>query len=763
MPRVPADPALVPYLPLLYVAWADGELAPSELAAFRDVVHRYQRLEPAVLSQLDEWLDPAAPPTATDLETLLEQVHQRRDDYLNGAGQALEPIAQALGTTVHATVRELLGTAPVPAASSAASSAAVLSAAVPPAATPPSRRLAVQFQSFLDGDTATARNAMRAVLSRPAFRHRVGLSTAEHREQVLEWLHILAAEGFGTRGLPAALGGAGDLPGFLAAFETLGTHDQSLTVKFGVQFGLFAGSIQMLGTERHHPTLQAAATLALPGCFAMSELAHGSNVRDLETEARYDPATRTFLVHTPNEGARKEWIGNAAAHGRMATVFAQLWSGEHCHGVHALLVPIRDEQGKAMPGVRIADAGAKMGLNGVDNGTLWFTRVRVPRENLLNRYGDVAPDGTYTSPIASPSARFFTMLGTLVGGRISVARFALSAARTGLTISLRYAAARRQFGPAGAPEVPILSYQTHQRRLIPALASAFAAGLALDALTGRYLATLHDADRRTLEADAAALKAWVTWFTTRTLQDCRECCGGQGVLAANRVGALKSDSDVYTTFEGDNTVLMQLVARSLLTDYRQQFGNLRLGGVLRHVALRASRNLAALNPVIVRNTSEDHLRDPDEQERLFEYRRDRLLGSVARRLKRRMDQGADPFEAFRECQDHLVALGNAHAEWLIATEARKAAARAPVPLQPVLRDLLDLHALSCLHRDSGWFQSAGALEGNKARAVRSLALDLAARLAPLAPGLTEAFGIPDAVLGAPIAVTAFPPAGDTGV
>ena len=750
MQRALTIPALTPYLPLIYVAWADGDLSSSELAAFKDAVHRHQRLDPDSLAALDQWLDPATPPGAADLEALLEQVHQHKTDYLNGAGAALEPIAQALGTTFRSTLRELLG-ADVSTAPAAVDSAAVDSAAVVPVG-----RL---LQSFLDGDTAAARNAMRAVLSRPAFRYRHDLSTAEYREQVLQWLHLLAQEGFGARGLPLELGGAGDLPGFLAAFETLGTHDQSLAVKFGVQFGLFAGSIQMLGTERHHHWLKAAATLQLPGCFAMSELAHGSNVRDVETEARYDAATQTFVVHTPSEGARKEWIGNAACHGRMATVFAQLWSGDHCHGVHALLVPIRTEAGEPMPGVRIADAGVKMGLNGVDNGSIWFNQVRVPRENLLNRYGDVAPDGTYTSPIASQTARFFTMLGTLVGGRISVARFALSAARSGLAITVRYSRHRRQFGPAGAPEVPILEYQTHQRRLLPALASTVAAGFALDALNRRYLDSLHDPDRRAVEADAAALKGWVTWHVTSTLQDCRECCGGQGFLAANRVGVLKSDSDVYTTFEGDNTVLMQLVARSLLTDYRQQFGSLRPAGVIRYVARRASRTLASLNPVIVRNTSEEHLRNPDEQERLFEYRRERLLSSVARRLKRRLDQGSDAFDAFRECQDHLVALGRAHAECLIAVEARKAAARAPVPLQPILRDLLDLHALTRLERDAGWFQAAGALEGNKARAIRSLAIDLAATLAPHAEDLVAGFGIPDAILGAPIAFSALPAAG----
>ena len=239
-------------------------------------------------------------------------------------------VASALGMPYEDVVRELLG-----AVSDDAPSAAAL------------RVDTAAMQQLLDGPEREARARMRALLSQPAFRYRHDLGTEARRRQVSEWLQLLAREGFGARGLPAELGGGGDLPGFLAAFETLGTHDQSLTVKFGVQFGLFAGSIYMLGTERHHRWLREAASGALPGCFAMSELEHGSNVRDLRTEARFDSATGEFVVHTPDDGARKEWIGNAAVDGRMATVFAQLYTGDTCHGVHALLVPLRDAAGTA--------------------------------------------------------------------------------------------------------------------------------------------------------------------------------------------------------------------------------------------------------------------------------------------------------------------------------------------------------------------------------------------------------------------------------
>ena len=733
---MPADtlPGMVPFLPLIYVAWADGELTAEELGAFRAAIHRQPDLDAASLAALDRWLDPEQPLTATELEDLLDRIHHHRDSYLRrGNGAGLREVAGALGMPYEEVVRELLG-----------------GVSLEPPTAAALRLDTAAMQLWLDGPEREARQAMRAILSRPDFAHRTGMATSEYRAQVLWWLTLLADEGMGNRGLPRELGGAGDLAGFLAAFETLGTHDQSLTVKFGVQFGLFAGSIYTLGTERHHDWVRDAAAGRVLGCFAMSELGHGSNVRDLRTEARFDAGTGEFVVHTPDEAARKEWIGNAALHGRMAVVFAQLYTGETCHGVHALLVPIRDSEGRVAPGVRVADAGEKMGLNGVDNGSLWFDHVRVPREHLLNRHGEVAADGEYSSPIASPDARFFTMLGTLVGGRISVARFALSAARSGLAIAVHYAGQRRQFGPAGAPERLLMDYQSHQRRLLPAIATTYACDAALKMLTRRYV-RFEESSQREVEVQAAGLKAYTTRHVTAALQACRECCGGQGVLAANRIGLLKSDTDVYTTFEGDNTVLLQLVAKGLLTEYRQQFGSMRLGGVIRFLAGAASRRLAASNPVAARNTDESHLRDPRAQEFLLRHREERLLGSVARRLKRLLDDGVDPFDAFTRCQDHLLALADAHVERLVADSFRESIAAAPAALRPVLTDLADLHVLSGFERDAGWYLAAGVMEGGKAKAIRALNLQLCAALAPLAGGLVDAFGIPDPVLGAPIA------------
>src|SRR5262249_1541946 len=153
------------------------------------------------------------------------------------------------------------------------------------------------------------------------------------------------------------------------------------------------------------------------------------------------------------------------------------------------LVPIRDENGDLLAGVRAGDCGLKMGLNGVDNGRLLFDQVRVPVENLLDRFARIDGEGRYESAIANPGKRFFNMLGTLVGGRLCVGSAAVSVAKSALAIAIRYATTRRQFGPAQGYEVPLLVYPTHQRRLLPALATTYVFALAFQRVRERYAKT----------------------------------------------------------------------------------------------------------------------------------------------------------------------------------------------------------------------------------------------------------------------------------
>lgn len=607
---------------------------------------------------------------------------------------------------------------------------------------------------LLDGEQAAIRQQVRALLTDPRFAYVTLADRNAYRDHVLGWCKILAEAGLGALAYPKAHGGQDDMAQYLAVMETLSYHDLSLVIKFGVQFGLFGGSIHALGTETHHAQyLPAAGSLTLPGCFAMTELGHGSNVRDIETTAHYDPTTEEFIIHTPSDHARKEYIGNAARHGQLATVFAQLTMNDHGYGVHAFLVPIRDANGQPMPGVRIEDNGEKMGLNGVDNGRLWFDQVRIPRTALLNRFADVTPEGDYQSPIAAEAKRFFTMIGTLVAGRIGVAASALSAAKSGLTIAIRYAAQRRQFGPgAEQPETLLLDYQTHQRRLMPLLANAYALDFALKHLVQRFVKRT-EAEMREIETLAAGLKAFSTWNTTRTLQVGREACGGQGYMAANRFAALKADTDIFTTFEGDNTVLMQLVAKNCLADFKQQFSDTKLLNLVRYITNQASQTAAVYNPLTTRNSDPAHLRDSDFHLTAFRYREQRLVTSLARRLRARLEQGMMAHDAMIECQDHLVNLAQAYIERVILEQFVAGVDQVDDPaLAAVLKPICDLFALSHLEQHKGWYLETGYFEGNKTKAIRRQVDALCYEVSRMAVPLVDAFAIPDPCLAAPIAL-----------
>lgn len=261
---------------------------------------------------------------------------------------------------------------------------------------------------------------------------------------------------------------------FQAALECLNFCDYSLAIKDGVHFTLCGGTIAKLGTEKHHPILRKMDTLELPGCFAMTELGHGSNVMGIETTAQYDPATREFVINTPNNEASKFWIGGMAQTAKVSAVFAQLTVNGKWEGPHVFVVRLRDDHGGLMPGVRVADNGPKQGLLGVDNGQCWFDHVRVPRDALLDRFSQVDASGRYRCSIDNVAQRFGTMIGGLTTGRMLIAQAAIDACKIGVTVATRYSARRTQFGDRA-----ILGYITHQRRLFSGLATTYAMHLAM--------------------------------------------------------------------------------------------------------------------------------------------------------------------------------------------------------------------------------------------------------------------------------------------
>ncbi|GIL69204.1 hypothetical protein Vretimale_12660 [Volvox reticuliferus] len=581
-----------------------------------------------------------------------------------------------------------------------------------------------------------------------------GLSKEEHRSLVRRSLKVILQAGYSPLDLLAR-----DPRKYFYLGECLSMVDLSLMVKSGVQYSLWGGSVLNLGSEAHRRRyFDDIAQFRLPGCFAMTELKHGSNVAALQTEAVLDALTDEWVIHTPDEGAIKWWIGNAAEDGRAATVFARLKVPDPNggpklvdHGVHAFVVPLRDESGNTLPGVEIRDCGYKVGLNGIDNGAIRFTHVRVPRINLLDRFASVDKSGRYSSPLTSQARRFAATLGELTGGRVGLTAGSVGVLKGAVTIAVRYAALRQQFGPPDSPEVAVLDYQSTQLRLMPLVSTAYALHFAKGLLIDKYVDMKRTREPKLVEevhALSAGLKAYTTSYTQAALSTCREVCGGHGYAAVNRLGALRSDHDIFQTFEGDNTVLLQQVSAMLLKEYRQQFSGAPLTATYHY--LRASL-LGALpnNPLVTHDTEPRHLRDPAFLSKALEYRTARMLFTLSLRLRKHGPRlGA--FHAWNKCLNHVLDLANAYVESVVYKTFLRAVAGCVDPeCRRSLKAMTDLFALRLIEGDM-MFRNDEYIAPSKSKAISRLVVQLCSELRGVALNLVDAFAIPDHILRAPI-------------
>ena len=624
---------------------------------------------------------------------------------------------------------------------------------------------------YVLGQWADIRRSARTLCEDPDMWKIEGQPSAQHRERVSGQLNRLVEAGGVLLAFPDYVGGGNNPGGNIANFEQLVLADPSLQIKSGVQWGLFGSAVMHLGTEEHHKKwLPGIMSLDIPGCFAMTETGHGSDVASIATTATYDADAGNFILHTPHRGAWKDYIGNAAVDGKAAVVFAQLIVAGENHGVHALYVELRDAKG-FVPGVGGEDDGPKGGLNGIDNGRLHFTNVRVPRENLLDRYGSVDVHGVYSSPIESRGRRFFTTLGTLVQGRVSLVGASVVASQLASTIAVRYSLDRRQFPlPGSEDEQVLMDYQTHQRRLVPHLANTYAMSFAQDELLDLFHDVFRGAkdteeERQDLETLAAALKPYATWLALDNLQAGREACGGQGFLSENRLSSLRADLDVYATFEGDNTVLLQLVAKRLLGDYAKAFTEGGFGSMASYVADHVGD--AAINRSGLRRLAQNvsdfgstgrsigYVRDTASQRQLLTDRVESMVAKLADELRPATKmEPRDAAALVNANQSAMIDAAWAHAElvvWEAFTNAVDGMDEGPT--KQIMRWLRDLHGFVLIEKHRDWYLMNGRLSAHRAEAITDyINHRLLPRLRPHLGDLVAGFALSDANVRAPIAL-----------
>ncbi|XP_013804327.2 peroxisomal acyl-coenzyme A oxidase 2 [Apteryx mantelli] len=505
---------------------------------------------------------------------------------------------------------------------------------------------------------------------------------------------------------------------------------------------VFMRSISVLGSDKQVAKwIPLATEHQIIGSYAQTELGHGTYLQGLETTAVFDIATQEFLLNTPKISAMKWWPGDMGRSATHTVVFAQLYVHGKCYGVHPFIVQIRSLQDHSpRPGVTVGDIGPKMNFEHTDNGYLMLQNVRVPRENMLSRFCEVQPDGTYVR-WGSKKINYFTM--TTV--RISIlSDEVILPLMKACTIAIRYSAVRRQSKlKPGEQEAKILDYQTQQQKLLPQLAAAYAFHFiniylhelfdrGYQEIQGRNFDSLPE-----LHAFSSGFKAMVTQYCTSGVEICLRACGGHGYSLLSGLPSLYTRVLASCIYEGENTVLFLQTARFLIKCFMAASAGQPIPPSVTYLSSAKPGKCPAKDKL-------DFL-SPDVYLKAYEQMAIRLLSSNAAKLQHLIQSGAKKHEAWNQCTVQLVKAAQAHCHYItvkiFVETVEKLDNKAGI--QKVMKHLCDLFALHGIFSNAGDFLYDGYLSGAQMDLVTASYLDLLAVIRMDAVPLVDAFDFTD--------------------
>jgi len=523
--------------------------------------------------------------------------------------------------------------------------------------------------------------------------------------------------------------------------------------------GVFLPTLKnMTSKEQYDAWVPNASKMHWIGCYAQTELAHGSNVRGLQTTATFIPETDEFEIHTPFAGATKWWPGGLGVLSTHCVLYARLLLGGKDYGIHNFLVQIRSlEDHSPLPGMTIGDIGPKFGTNSNDNGYLAFNKVRIPRFNMLAKFSKVTSDGQYVKPPSGGGAGVYGSM-TLVRGNIAAAAFGPLASAT--TIAVRYAAVRRQEpGKDQGFERPVLDYASVQWRLLPQVATAYALrfmGYSLVDEIGQLNAQMREdpqlvaAAASAMHASTCALKSTCTYLAADGIEECRRACGGHGFSLLSGLPKLYADYFQSFTPEGDNWLLTQQTCSIVLRTLNSIDSGATTNMTPSSMYLLNYKDL--LQARCHAEVADDFLKNLDGLVQAMEHRAAWLWQELREVTTDIRNRTGDANESKQQTLVQQFHAARAHGLALVLNSfVRGASGRVSDPvLLRVLQRLATLFALSHIQKDRGDFLASGWLSPRQAKLLQPAMASICRELRPDAVPLVDAFGKHDFELNSAI-------------
>ncbi|CAD6189218.1 unnamed protein product [Caenorhabditis auriculariae] len=522
-----------------------------------------------------------------------------------------------------------------------------------------------------------------------------------------------------------------------------GMYYQALTMgrdlhAMSLHYVMFIPTLQgQTDDEQLDHWLSLAIARAIVGTYAQTELGHGTNLSKLETTAHYDPKTEEFVLNSPTITAAKWWPGALGKSSNYAVVVAQLYTQGECKGPHPFIVQLREmDTHKPLKGITLGDIGPKLGINGSDNGFLLFDHVRIPRRHMLMRYSKVLPDGTYIKPQHSKLG-----YGTMVFVRSIMIKDQASQLGAASTIAIRYASVRRQGEIIpNSGEVQILDYQTQQYRLFPQLARAFAFLFAAYEIRDLYMKVTEQLTHGNTEllpeihALSSGLKSVVSWDTAQGIEQCRLACGGHGYSQASAFPEIYGYAVGGCTYEGENIVMLQQVARFLMKAAEEvKKGSANLAEICAYIGRKGEQHS--------RFTSVDSYRDEDIVSDLEYVARQQVFRAYEK--LRKAQQQANSETAWNSCSVELCKTSRWHVRLYLVKNFLAKVSTAPSDLRAVLHDVARLYAFDIITSSSGNFYENGYMREDQMNEIREGVYKCLHRIRPNAVSLVDSWDYDD--------------------